>query len=257
MKRDDGVLVSAHRCLTRAAVERALGLGVEFVEFDVQRCGDGTFVLLHDAVVEVDGDDVPLSDLTFDGLYAIRPDVLLFHEVLGLLAESGTRAHLDLKFVSPDPAYELTSTTYEVAATALAVQHLGAENLVVTTLDDRSVRAIRDWADVLGHGLLVGLSLGRGVTGFPVWRQLKVRASEVWPHVRYHHSRANVVVAHHWLARLGVARFARRRRLPLLVWTVNTEDSLRHWLRPGRAWLVTTNEPELALRVRSAERLRP
>jgi glycerophosphoryl diester phosphodiesterase len=256
MNREERVLVSAHRCLTRADVERALGLDVEFVEFDVQRCGDGTFVLFHDAVVEVDGTDVPLADLSLDGLFAVVPDVLLYDEVLGLLADTGKRAHLDLKFVSPDAAYELTSTTYEVAAVTRAVARLGAENLVVTTLDDRSVKAVRDWADVLGHGLLVGLSLGRGVTGFPVWRQIKVRASEVWPHVRYRQSRANVVVAHHWLARLGVARFARRRRLPLLVWTVNTEDSLRHWLRPGRAWLVTTNEPELALRVR-AERLVP
>jgi glycerophosphoryl diester phosphodiesterase len=256
MNRDERVLVSAHRCLTRTDVERALDLDVEFVEFDVQRCGDGTFVLFHDAVVEIDGTDVPLADLSLDGLFAVVPDVLLYDEVLGLLADTGKRAHLDLKFVSPDAAYELTSTTYEVAAVTRAVERLGAENLVVTTLDDRSVKAVRDWADVRGHGLLVGLSLGRGVTGFPVWRQIKVRASEVWPHVRYHQSRANVVVAHHWLARLGVARFARRRRLPLLVWTVNTEDSLRHWLRPGRAWLVTTNEPELALRVR-AERLVP
>ena len=252
-----GVLVSAHRCQTRADVERALALDVEFVEFDVQRCGDGTFVLFHDAVVEVDGSDVALADLTLDQLFAVVPDVLLYDEVLDLLADGGKRAHLDLKFTSPDTAYELTSTTYEVAAAARAVRRLGATNLVVTTLDDRSVRAVRDWADVLGHHLLVGLSLGRGVTGFPVWRQIKVRASEVWPHVRYRHSRANIVVAHHWLARLGVARFARRRRLPLLVWTVNTEDSLRHWLRPGRAWLVTTNEPALALRVRAAETLHP
>lgn len=257
MNRTDRVQVSAHRCLTRTEVERALALDVEFVEFDVQRCGDGAFVLFHDAVIEVDGSDVPLAELTLHELRTIAPEVLPYDEVLDLLAEGGKRAHLDLKFVSPDAAYELTSTTYEVAATAIAVRRLGASNLVVTTLDDRAVKAVRDWADVRGHDLLVGLSLGRGVTGFPVWRQIKVRASEVWPHVRYRHSRANVVVAHHWLARLGVARFARHRRLPLLVWTVNTEDSLRHWLRPGRAWLVTTNEPALALRVRGAERLRP
>jgi glycerophosphoryl diester phosphodiesterase len=256
MNRHERVLVSAHRCMTRIAMERALALDVEFVEFDVQRCGDGTFVVFHNAVVEIEGVDVPLAELTLDGLFAVVPDILLYDEALDLIADGGKRAHLDLKFVSPDAAYEQPTTTYEVAAAARAVQRLGTPNLVVTTLDDRSVKAVRDWADALGHDLLVGLSLGRGVTGFPVWRQIKVRVSEVWPHVRYRQSRANVVVAHHWLARLGVARFARRRRLPLLVWTVNTEDSLRHWLRPGRAWLVTTNEPELALRVR-AERLVP
>jgi glycerophosphoryl diester phosphodiesterase len=34
------------------------------------------------------------------------------------------------------------------------------------------------------------------------------------------------------------------------VWTVDTEESLRYWLRPGRAWLVTTNHPGLALSLR-------
>ena len=58
------------------------------------------------------------------------------------------------------------------------------------------------------------------------------------------------MVAHHTLARLGVAAYARRRELPLLVWTVDSQESLRYWMRPGRAWLVTTNQPGLALRVR-------
>ncbi len=250
------VLISAHRCLTRPVIDLALTLDVEFVEFDVQRCGDGTFVLFHDDVVEIGGDDVPLADLTIAELRAAAPDLVLYSEVLDLLAQGGKRAHLDLKFESPAATYDTPGATYEVAATRLAVGRLGAANLVVTTLDDRSVKAIRDWADDAGHDLLVGLSLGRKVTGFPVWRQLKVRASEVWPHVRYQQSRANVVVAHHGLARLGVARFARHRRLPLLVWTVNTEDSLRRWLRPGQAWLVTTNHPDVALRLRGPGRSR-
>jgi glycerophosphoryl diester phosphodiesterase len=65
-------------------------------------------------------------------------------------------------------------------------------------------------------------------------------------------SRADVVVARHTLARLGMAWLARRRGLPLLVWTVDGERSLRYWLRPGRAWMVTTNEPELAMRLRGS-----
>jgi glycerophosphoryl diester phosphodiesterase len=36
----------------------------------------------------------------------------------------------------------------------------------------------------------------------------------------------------------------------LLVWTVDDPVSLRYWLRPGRAWLVTTNVPGRALALR-------
>lgn len=238
--RRDPVLLSAHRCLTREAVEHALSLDVEFVEFDVERCADGTLVVFHDSVVEVAGEEVPLATLTLDELRAVVPDLMLYDEVLDLLA-GRRRAHLDLKFVGSC-----------AEATARAVDRLGTDNLVVTTLDDAAVREVRDWAEAHGHDdLLVGLSLGRKVTGFPVWRQLRVRASEVWPHLRYRQSRANVVVAHHWLARAGLAGFARRRRMPLLVWTIDTPGSLHHWLRPGRAWLVTTNRPQEALAVRA------
>ena len=126
-------LVSAHRCLTSADIERAIALGADFVEFDVQRCADGTLVLHHDAV-----DVAP-------------PAALGYAEALDLLA-GRARAHLDLKFKGG-----------EVPVVAQAVQRLGTDHLLVTTLEDEGVRTVREWAVAEGHDLLVGLSLGRGV----------------------------------------------------------------------------------------------
>lgn len=220
-------LVSAHRCLTRAEIEAAISLGVDYIEFDVQRCADGTLVLHHDPV-----DEPPASALSYD-------------EALDLLA-GRARAHLDLKLVGG-----------EIPVVARAVERLGSDQLLVTTLEDDGVRALRDWADDEGHDLLVGLSLGRGLKDIPVLHAIRVRVSELWPAVRYHHSRANVVVAHHWLARLRVRAYARRHGLPLLVWTVDTPRALRFWMRPHRAWLVTTNRPSLAMHERRAERMQP
>jgi glycerophosphoryl diester phosphodiesterase len=219
-------LVSAHRCLTSADIEAAIALGADYVEIDVQRTADGTLVLRHDPV-----DVAP-------------PDVLRYADALDLIA-GRSRAHLDLKFRGD-----------EVAAVALAVDRLGTDRMLVTTGHDDGVRAVRDWSDAHAHQLMVGLSLGRGVPGFALWQMAKVRASELWPGLRYRHSRANIVVAHHWLARLRVRRFARRHGLPLLVWTVDTPRSLAYWMRPGRAWLVTSNEPAVALRLR-ADRISP
>ncbi|GAB6985496.1 glycerophosphodiester phosphodiesterase [Nocardioides pyridinolyticus] len=219
-------LVSAHRCLTREAIEAAVALGADFVEFDVQRCADGSLVLHHDPI-----DVAP-------------PGTLGYAEGLDLLA-GRARLHLDLK-VEGD----------EVAVVDQAVRRLGADRLLVTTLDDAGVRAIRDWAAAAGHDLLVGLSLGRGVRDIPVLHGLRIRLTELFPGARYREAGATLAVAHHWLARIRVRRFARRHRLPLLVWTVDTPRSLAYWMRPGRAWLVTTNEPALALGLRAA-RLRP
>jgi len=249
-------LVSAHRFgagpnrareNTIEALEAALELGVDFVEFDVQRCLDGVFVVSHDSRVLL-GDDhrVPISSLTVSQLELLLGHVTRYDDVLTRIA-GRARAHIDLKFTS-------SGGEHEVAAVRRAEAVLGEEHLVVTTLDDDAVRAVRDWSDAEGLEVLVGLSLGRSVRGLPWRRQLGVRLSELLPRVRYRRSRANVVVAKHTLARLGVAWFARRQGLPLLVWTVDTEDSLRYWLRPGRCWLVTTNYPDLAMRVRDGLR---
>ena len=218
-------LVSAHRCLTAADIEAAVALGADYVEMDVQRCADGSLVLFHDPV-----DVAP-------------PGTLSYGDALDLLA-GRARLHLDLKVQGGEP---------EIVAAAVA--RLGTDALLVTTLDDDGVRAVRDWADAEGHDLLVGLSLGRGLRDIPVLHAIRVRLTELFPRRRYRRSGANLAVAHHWLARLHVRRFARRSGFPLLVWTVDTEGSLRYWLKPGRAWLVTTNHPEVALRMRRPDRI--
>lgn len=222
------VLISAHRMgaggdrdleNSLEALEASIALPVEYVEVDVWRRDDRSFVAAHDA----------------------DHDRGLAYEAVLERISGRARAHVDLKMRDEAEA---------LAATRIALHHLGAEAIVVTTERDAAVRAIRDWADAEGLTLAVGLSLGRSVRRLPRLRAALVRLSELFPHLRIRHSRANVVVAHHLLARLGVAAFARRRSLPLLVWTVDTEDALRYWLRPGRAWLVTTNQPALAMRIR-------
>ena len=215
----------------------------------MQRCADGTFVVAHDTVA-VGDHRLPVSSLTPPQLEVLAGIVVRYDDVLARIA-GRTRAHLDLKFTSPDEAYpdpgrRTRSPPYAGRSSCSATGYL-----LVTTHDDEAVRAVRDWADAEGHDLLVGLSLGRSVRGLPWHKQVRVRLSELLPRLRYQESRANLVVAKHILARFGVAAFARRRHLPLLVWTVDTEKSLRYWLRPGRAWLVTTNQPGQAMKVRS------
>lgn len=235
--RRDPVLVSAHRMgaggdrareNTLPALAEALALGVEYVEFDVWRRDDGSYVVAHD----------PQHDLG------------LPYETVLRAFDGRAHAHIDLKFTSPAAAYD-EGRAYEVEAARLAVDALGHERMIVTTGHDRAVRAVRDWGDTEGLDLRVGLSLGRSIRRLSLVRRITVLREELFPHLRIRETRANLVVAHHVLARLGVAAYARRRGIPLLVWTVDSRRGLRYWLRPGRAWLVTTNHPGLALDVRA------
>jgi glycerophosphoryl diester phosphodiesterase len=258
------VLVSAHRGgagterdveNTRVAVERAIELGVDYVEFDVRRCGDGTLVLVHDDWVLVNGRPRPVAELTFEEFASRAPHFLSLDAALELVA-GRAGAHLDLKFRSPDAAYADPAGTREVAATARAVEVLGAEGVLVTTGNVRAIRAVRDWSDASGLDVLAGLTVGGSVAGRKLRQQASMRRAELSPAAVVTRSRANAVVANHWLARAAVARFARRAGLPLVVWTVDDPVSLRYWLRPGRAWLVTTNHPRQALAIRDG-RIKP
>ncbi len=218
-------LISAHRGgaddvggqNSLAAVERAVLLGCELVEVDVRTRPDGTPVLGHDAIT---ADSPTLADAVV------------------LLGER-TALHLDLKVADPD-----------ATIVALAVKALGARRVVVTTARDADVRSLRRWADTHATGLLVGLSTSRRPAAGRTAR-VAARLDSLRPRTRLRRSTANLVVSHHVLARWWLARWAKRRGLPLLVWTVDRDDDLRRWLTDPRTWAVTTNRPARALELRA------
>jgi glycerophosphoryl diester phosphodiesterase len=229
------VLISAHRGgaghevaneNTLTAIEQAVAEGVDYVELDVQRRADGSLVVLHDD---------PESG-------TVTPDPVGYEELLAAVRPA--RAHLDLKFGSPDGRAEV-----EAVRKALAV--LGPGPHVATTGRIRTARALRAWADAESVDLKVGISIGGSVAGLRPLEQARRRWAELFPSAKVAASGADVIAAHYLLAFLTLRRLARRRGLDLLVWTPDHPALLRYWLRPGRAWLVTTNHPGRALAIRA------
>lgn len=226
------VLISAHRCgagddleseNTLHALEAALDLGVDYVEFDVRRRSDGSLVIQHD--------------------HDEAADVPSYAEMLTAIGDRAG-AHIDLKFGTPDGSAE-------VEAIKLARELLGGP-IVVTSGRGASCRALRRWRDGEGvEDVLVGYSIGSGVRGLK-WRQ-KYRhiRGELFPVERVTSSHADVLVAQHVLAAATLKRLARRLDMRLLVWTVDDLPLLRWWTTPGQAWMVTTNYPARALALRA------
>ena len=226
-----------------AALERAARLGADFVELDVRRCRDGVLVLAHDRDLAVGGGRRRIAELTAAEIEAAGHTLVRYDTALACLA-GRARAHLDLKFRS-------TGSAHELAAVEQAVDVLGAGSVLVTTGNVRAIRAVREWARERHPGLHVALSVGGSVAGRSPAAQLRGRRDQLFPGRRLDEADANAVAANHWLALLTVGRLARRRGLPLAVWTVDDRRLLRHWLRPGRAWLVVTNRPDLAMVLRA------
>jgi glycerophosphoryl diester phosphodiesterase len=138
-----------------------LALKPDFVEFDLQRTADDVFIVRHERDVTLDGAKRPVRECTLAAMRGAGVEVLTYAEALALVRGHAS-AHLDFKFVAPPESYAgPDEQTWEVQATREAVDVLGPDELVVTSLEGRGVAAVRRWARPAYPDLLVGLSLGR------------------------------------------------------------------------------------------------
>ena len=218
------VLISAHRCNSPEAVRSAAALGVDYAEFDVRRGVDGSLVCSHDPVTDPAG--LPGLD-----------------EVLAAVAECGLGAHVDLKGAGVDAWAE------EAADRCAAV--LDMERVVFTTGNGRAAAALARWAEAHAAPALVGLTVGQSTSHLRLPAAVRARIGELYPTRRWRASGAHVLVAHHVLARVRLLRWAHRRDVRVLVWTVDSPRTVAAALRDPRVWMVTTNQPTAALAARA------
>ena len=98
---------------------------------------------------------------------------------------------------------------------------------------------------------LIGLTVGGSTAHLRLPSAVRARIGELYPTRRWRASGAGVLVAHHVLARVRLLRWAHRRDVPVLVWTVDSPRTVAAALRDPRVWMVTTNQPSAALAARA------
>jgi glycerophosphoryl diester phosphodiesterase len=213
--------------------ERAIALGVDYVEIDVRRSADGVYVNYHD-------DRTPSSRAVRELSYAaltqeLGSELLKIDEVMELV-DGRVGLHVDVKEAGDE------------AATVRHIQTGCARSPVFFTGGDDSIRAIKENFPT-AHA---GLTLGEDLEGAPPWRYLRVRWSEVFPGVRLRRCHADFAAVHQRLAGIRVLDYCARAHMQAWVWTVDDEVSIARFMRDPRVAVVITNRPDLALRIRSA-----
>jgi glycerophosphoryl diester phosphodiesterase len=222
-----------HRPGTVEAYRAAPESGADLVEFDIRKTADGLLVVHHDEHC-VPGGRLVAASTYAELAEAVGYPPLLVPEVMRMLAGK-VAGHLDLK-----------EAGYEHEVIDLALDTFGAGNFVATTLEDESVRAIKDRYP----GVRTALSLGRSVDGQAPRTRASTRYSELFPMRRIRACGADWIAVDHKLARLGVLRQAARHGVGVMVWTVDTGRLIDHFLADERVDVLITNRPEEAVRRR-------
>jgi glycerophosphoryl diester phosphodiesterase len=261
------VLVSAHRCGYAelgtvgghedplAGIAHSAAVGADYCEFDVRRCADGTFVVSHDADGGTGDDSCLIADLGWPELRDRSPGVCRLDDLLAALETSGMGAHIDLKFRTPAEAWQ-AGERWETDALAAVVARLDPSRVVVTSGRQRTITAVRAWAQEHDTPVVVALSIGGTVAGLS-WRDaVRKRWGELFPQLRFRQSEADGVAAHFALAMIRLSRWTTHIGVPLLVWTVDAAWLQRRFLHDRRIWMITTNRPAQAVVLRDHPRTR-
>jgi glycerophosphoryl diester phosphodiesterase len=255
------VLVSAHRCGYAelgevgghedpiAGIEHSAKVGADYVEFDVRRCSDGTFVISHDPDGGTGDDACVIADLDWADLHGRAPAVCTLDALLAALEAHGLGAHVDIKFRTPTEEWK-AGARWETDAIAAVSARIDPSRIVVTTGVRRTTTAVRAWAEERGVPVVVALSIGGSVRGMTWQNAARRRWGELFPQLRFSQSEADAVAAHFALAMIRLARWTTRVGVPLLVWTVDAAWLQRRFLHDKRIWMVTTNHPARAVALR-------
>jgi glycerophosphoryl diester phosphodiesterase len=129
----------------RASLEQALAIGVDRIEFDIQRAGDGRLVLVHDDKLALPGGYVrSIRGLTTPEIAALLPGLLTIDDAIELI---GNRARILIDVKAP--GYE--STVIE----AIRRHRLGADHGVSSTYAN-SLLSIRRAVPEIRIGISTG-----------------------------------------------------------------------------------------------------
>jgi glycerophosphoryl diester phosphodiesterase len=193
--------ISAHspRTGTIEAFAKATQAGAEYVEFDIRRTADGELAAYHDAHTR---QGEPLAAISYSRLCELAGyPVPRLADVMATIAGKAT-GHLDLK-----------DTGGEEKVVEMALDILGPGNFVVTTLEDRSVAAVKEHFPAVP----AALSLGRDLDEVPRGRRAGTRLSELFPMRRLRACRADWVAVHRRLAAAGVLAQCHRAGIKAMV----------------------------------------
>lgn len=218
----------------RPSIDRALEIGVDRVECDVQRTSDGVLVLGHDESVLIDGAKVALRGLGLDTLRMGIDDLLTLDE---FIEQVGDRSDFLLDMKAPG---------YEGELADAITRHGIADRTIVSSTYALGLRRLR----VVVPGLSTGLSSGHLASAIAVERVRQwLGAALGWLSPRpliltARRVGADHLMVHHRVCSPRMVALSHRAGLRVYPWTVDDEDRMDHLIALGVEGIIS-NKPDI------------
>lgn len=196
---------------------KAIELGVDAVELDVRRTRDNEMVAIHDASVDRTTNGKGLvSELT---LKQIKQLATREGEKIPTLEEA-----LDFLDKKVKILIELKETGFENAVVQLVGLKGLEKNVIIVSFLEEALRKVRELNDKIETGLIYSRHKN------PMTAALELRANYLLPLYRFTHT-ADVQKAH-------------RNGLKVIVWTINTREDVREYVKKGVDG-ITSDKPDI------------
>ena len=210
---------------TIESFKKAIALGADMIEFDVRRTKDKVFIVHHDESIQ----NKPIKALPYEKICKmVRKEGFAIPTVEEVLKYTRGKIKLDV---------ELKEEGYEKEIVELLSKYFKEDQFVITSFNDSSLKIIKDNYPEIKVGLLLG----------KLKTPLLTRISEFFPMKRYKKARADFLVAHWRLLKVGFLERAQRDHKPVIVWTVNDEKMMERLFKDRRIYALITDKPDLAI----------
>lgn len=224
---------------TVEAFLKAVQCGAEMVEMDVRRTRDGVIVVFHDA--EVDG--LRLRGYNYEELVERANAAGLVLPTLDHVLESlEGKVQLDV---------ELKEAGYEKEVVGKILRRFTPAEFVMTSFLDRSILTVKRHFPTVKAGLILGVSHLDGEFSWGGLRKISQRISEFFPWRRMKACAADFLAVNKRNLLFGLLRGAKKRHVPVLVWTVNDPVEMHKLLETRLVAGLATDRPDLAVRQRN------
>jgi glycerophosphoryl diester phosphodiesterase len=230
-------MIVAHRGASSLAREntiesfkKAIGIGVDMIEFDVRRTRDQALIVHHDELME----GKPVKELTYDEISKMAKGHGFSTPTLEeVLKHTSGKVKLDV---------EIKEEGYEKEIVELLLKYFKKDQFVITSFYDSCIRKIKDDYPDTKTGLILGISKAKN--------PILTRFSEFFPHKRCREAKADFLAPHWRLLWFGFLDRAKKENKPVFVWTVNDQRKIWKMLHDERIDAIITDKPDLAVALR-------